>query len=83
MADLAFLFFLVIDIVSLLLFSGIPPTVRSVQDPHGEHRAAGLAALPIRPPLHHAGPDGSRAGPGDLGPRPPNAPLQGTRRARW
>lgn len=47
MADLAFLFFLVIDIVSLLLFSGIPPTVRSVQDPHGEHRAAGLAALPI------------------------------------
>ena len=83
MTDLASLFFLVIDVISPLIFSVFPPTVWSVQDPHGEHWAAGLAAIPIRPPLHHAGPDGSRAGPGDLRPRPPNTPLQGTGRAGW
>lgn len=49
--------------------------VRPVQNPHGEHRPAGLAALSFRPAVHRAGPDGRRAGPRDLGPCVEDAPL--------
>lgn len=37
--------------------------VRSVQDPHGEHRPAGLSAVSFRFALHRPGSDGPRAGP--------------------